>query len=132
MQSTILVIEDDPMASRLVELMLAHEGYQVVIAPNGLQGLEMAQTDPPDLVLLDLMLPGLDGLDVLSQLQAEPLTADIPVIVVSSKSQLIAEHRNTGLIEPRMEKEGTVQWGCSCSKEGEKATAAVFPHFGLH
>ncbi|MBU0704709.1 MAG: response regulator [Chloroflexi bacterium] len=87
MKPTILVIEDDPMTSRLVELMLVHEGYQVTIASNGLQGLEMAQTLSPDLVLLDLMLPGPDGFDVLNQLQAKPQTARVPVIVVSSKSQ---------------------------------------------
>lgn len=87
MQSTILVIEDDPMASRMVELILVHEGYQVAIASNGLQGLEMIQANPPDLILLDLMLPGPDGFDILNQLQANPQTAKVPVIVVSSKSQ---------------------------------------------
>lgn len=87
MKPTILVIEDDPMTSRLVELMLVQEGYQVTIASNGLQGLEMAQALSPDLVLLDLMLPGPDGFDVLNQLQAKHQTAKIPVIVVSSKSQ---------------------------------------------
>ena len=87
MKPTILVIEDDPMASRLVALMLGNAGYQVVSASNGLQGLEMAQDSPPDLILLDLMLPGPDGFDVLSQLRTEPRTASVPVIVVSSKSQ---------------------------------------------
>jgi len=88
MKPTILVIEDDPMASRLVALMLSNAGYQVVSASNGPQGLDMAQDSPPDLVLLDLMLPGPDGFDVLNQLRAEPRTASMPVIVVSSKSQL--------------------------------------------
>ncbi len=88
MKPTILVIEDDPKSARLVELILNREGYQTTIAPNGPQGLKMAQTTPPDLILLDLMLPGLDGFEVLRQLRAEPRTADVPVIVVSAKAQL--------------------------------------------
>ncbi len=87
MEPTILLIDDDPMVARLVQLMLEPEGYQLTVAPNGLEGLKIAQINPPDLLLLDLMLPGQDGFQVLHQLRAEPRTADIPVIVVSSKSQ---------------------------------------------
>lgn len=88
MKPTILLIEDDPMVARLVELAVGPKGYQTIFAPNGLQGLKMAQANPPDLILLDLMLPGQDGFEVLHQLRAEPQTANVPVIVVSSKSQL--------------------------------------------
>ncbi|OQY23763.1 MAG: hypothetical protein B6I35_03040 [Anaerolineaceae bacterium 4572_32.2] len=88
MKPTILLIEDDPMTSRLVELTLTHAGYQVVLVSDGPRGIEMAQADPPDLILLDLMLPGPDGFAVLTQLRAEPRTADVPVVVISSKSQL--------------------------------------------
>jgi len=88
MQPTILVIEDDPLTSRLVELTLANAGYRVVVASNGPQGIEMAQVDPPDLILLDLILPGLDGFAVLAQLRAGSRTADVPVVIISSKSQL--------------------------------------------
>lgn len=76
------------MAARIVEMVLSPEGYQIVTVPNGRQGLEMAQATPPDLILLDLMLPGQeDGFEVLRRLRAEPRTADVPVIVVSSKAQ---------------------------------------------
>ncbi|MBU0704954.1 MAG: response regulator [Chloroflexi bacterium] len=88
MKSTILLIEDDPGAARLAELILNSKGYQIVIASNGLQGLKLAQANPPDMILLDLMLPGQDGFEVLNLLRAEPRTADVPVIIVSSKSQL--------------------------------------------
>ena len=87
MKPTILLIDDDPMVARLVELSLESEGYQLAVAPNGLKGLKMAQTNPPDLILLDLMLPGQDGFEVLNRLRAAPRTADVPVVVVSSKSQ---------------------------------------------
>jgi len=92
MKPTILLIDDDPMVARLVQLVLEPEGYQLTIAPNGLDGLKIAQTNPPDLLLLDLMLPGQDGFQVLRQLRAEPRTADIPVIVLSSKAQPTDKH----------------------------------------
>ena len=92
MKPTILLIDDDSMVARLVQLALEPEGYQLTTAPNGLEGLKIAQANPPDLILLDLMLPGQDGFKVLNQLRAEPQTADIPVIVVSSKAQPTDKH----------------------------------------
>jgi len=87
MARTVLVIEDDPASARLAKLILGSEGYQTVVASDGLQGLKMAQADPPDLILLDLMLPGQDGFEVLHRLRAGPRTADVPVVVVSAKAQ---------------------------------------------
>lgn len=87
MRPTVLVIEDDPLAARLLERQLEPEGYDVAIAHHGLEGLKLARTTPPSLVLLDLMLPGLDGFEVLSRLRSEPGTAGIPVIIVTAKSQ---------------------------------------------
>jgi CheY-like chemotaxis protein len=87
MTQTILLIEDDPLGARLAELVLRSEGYEVINAHNGLEALKIAQSTPPDLILLDLMLPGLDGFEVLNRLRADPKTADTPVVVVSSKSQ---------------------------------------------
>ncbi len=88
MKPTVLLIEDDPMAARIVEMVLGPERYQIVTVPNGRRGLEMAQANPPDLILLDLMLPGQeDGFEVLRRLRAESKTTDVPVIVVSSKAQ---------------------------------------------
>ncbi len=87
MKAKILLIEDDPIARRLVELQLSTEGYELLTAPDGLQGLNIISETPPNLVLLDLMLPGLDGFEILSRLRADPKTADLPVIVVSAKSR---------------------------------------------
>ena len=87
MPQTILLIEDDPLSARLADLVLGSEGYQVVIAQNGIQGLKVARETPPDLVLLDLMLPGLDGFEVLNRMRSDPQTANVRVVIVSSKSQ---------------------------------------------
>lgn len=85
---TILLIEDDPLSARLADLILTFEGYEVTIASDGVKGLEMAKDACPDLVLLDLMLPGIDGLEVLTQLRACPKTAGARVVIVSSKAQV--------------------------------------------
>ncbi len=87
MTQTILLIEDDPLSARLADLVLRSEGYEVINARNGLEALKIAQSTPPDLILLDLMLPGLDGFEVLNRLRADPKTAATPVVVVSSKTQ---------------------------------------------
>jgi two-component system cell cycle response regulator DivK len=87
MPQTILLIEDDPLSARLADLVLGSEGYQVVVAQNGIQGLKAARETPPDLILLDLMLPGLDGFEVLNRMRADPKTANVRVVIVSSKSQ---------------------------------------------
>ncbi len=85
--ASILVIEDDQPAATLLEVLLRRDKHQVTIAKDGLQGLRLAQTQRPDLILLDLMLPGLDGFEVCNRLRAAPATADIPVMVISAKSQ---------------------------------------------
>lgn len=87
MAQTILLIEDDPLSARLAELILKSEGYTVLVARNGLEGLKIAQETAPDLVILDLMLPGIDGFEVLNRLRSDPKTAGLCVAIVSSKSQ---------------------------------------------
>jgi DNA-binding response OmpR family regulator len=83
----ILVIDDDQGTLQLLTLLLKHEGHQVSVAADGFQGLKIARSQPPDLVLLDLMLPGIDGFEVCSRLRQEPATAAVPVLIVSAKSQ---------------------------------------------
>ncbi len=93
MGHTILLIEDDPPSARLAEVILQAEGHRVTVAANGLQGLNIARENPPDLILLDLMLPGVDGFEVLNRLRRDPRTANVRVVVVSAKGQ--AEDRQT-------------------------------------
>lgn len=86
--TAILIIEDDRDAARILELSLKREGCSTFTASNGFEGLKLAQTQHPDLVLLDLMLPGIDGFEVCNRLRADPATISLPVIIVSAKPQM--------------------------------------------
>ncbi|MCY3004304.1 MAG: response regulator, partial [Planctomycetota bacterium] len=83
----IAVIEDEADILEVVQYNLRREGYLVVASRNGEEGLDRVRKENPDLVLLDLMLPGLDGLEVCKRLQADPVTAAIPVIMVTAKGE---------------------------------------------
>lgn len=87
-QFTILVVEDNATNMRLVVELLLDEGYQVETAVNGLQALEMAKQKLPDLVLLDVMMPGLNGYEVCQKLQDNPQTQEIPVIFITAIAQV--------------------------------------------
>ncbi|MCD6160944.1 MAG: response regulator transcription factor [candidate division Zixibacteria bacterium] len=83
----ILVVEDDRDIVELIEYNLRKEGYHVITAMSGEDGLEMAKSEKPDMALLDLMLPGIDGLEICKLLKANPATADIQIIIVSAKGE---------------------------------------------
>jgi DNA-binding response OmpR family regulator len=95
MEEKILVIEDDPATSRLVDYSLRHEGYQVITASNGLEGIRKAHDESPDLIILDVMLPGMDGFEICHRLRAENDTARLPILMFSAKAQEI--DKDTGL-----------------------------------
>ncbi len=82
--SRILVVDDDPMNVKLVEGILKKEGYQSLKAFGGAEALEMVRHQRPDLVLLDVMMPGTDGYQVTRQLKADPATAGIPIIMITA------------------------------------------------
>jgi two-component system, OmpR family, phosphate regulon response regulator PhoB len=83
----ILVIEDERDMCELLDYNLKREGYETIIAHDGQEGLRKAQTLLPDMILLDLMLPGLSGFDVCRELRAGERTRDIPIIIISAKSE---------------------------------------------
>ncbi len=85
----IVYVEDDSEMIDLVSLILTRKGYAVKGAHGGHQGLEIIRMDPPDVILLDLMMPDMDGWDVYQQLKANETTAHIPVIIITAKSQTI-------------------------------------------
>lgn len=85
----VVYIEDDQEMIDLVVLILNRRGFQVKGAHGGRNGLDMIFQDPPDLILLDLMMPGMDGWEVYQQLKANEKTREIPVIVVTAKAQAI-------------------------------------------
>lgn len=82
----ILVIEDEEDIQELLAYNLSREGYQVLPAVNGEEGFRLAKNKLPDLILLDLMLPGMDGLEICRQLKKEPKTQAIPVLMLTAKS----------------------------------------------
>lgn len=86
---TVLVVEDDPWIRSLMADLLAGEGYEVVQAPDGKAGMQMAEARDPDVILLDLAMPEKSGLDVLHELKSQKPTRDIPVIVVSAYAMLM-------------------------------------------
>lgn len=86
---SILYIEDDPAMIDLVTMILSRRGYTVKGANGGRNGLDLVMQEQPDLILLDLMMPDLDGWEVYHQIKADPLTSNIPVIVITAKSQAI-------------------------------------------
>jgi DNA-binding response OmpR family regulator len=83
----LLVVEDEESVLELVEYNLKKEGYRVLAAATGEDGLKAARKELPDLVLLDVMLPGLDGLDVCRVLKNDPTTSHIPVVMLTAKGE---------------------------------------------
>ena len=86
---TVVYIEDDLEMIDLVSLILNRKGFQVKGAQGGRNGLDMVIQNPPDLILLDLMMPGMDGWEVYQQMKADEATKNIPVIVVTARAQSI-------------------------------------------
>jgi CheY-like chemotaxis protein len=80
----VLLIEDDVAAAEMYRLRLRADGYSVVIAHDGHEGLRMASDEAPDFIYLDLRLPGLDGFEVLERLRADAATMHIPVIILTN------------------------------------------------
>lgn len=85
----VVCIEDEPEMIMLIKAILNRKGYDVTGAENGREGLEAVERTKPDLVLLDLMMPGMDGWEVYQKLKANEATQHIPVIVVTAKAQSI-------------------------------------------
>jgi two-component system cell cycle response regulator DivK len=80
----ILVVEDNPLNLKLVREVLSFAGYDVVEAQSGEEGLRVARETPPDLVLMDLQLPGIDGTETLHRLRQDTLGPDVPVVAVTA------------------------------------------------
>jgi two-component system phosphate regulon response regulator PhoB len=84
---TILVVEDEEDILELVRYNLEKEGYEPVLAESGEDALAAVEAQPPDLILLDLMLPGIDGLELCKRLKREPETNEIPIVMLTAKTE---------------------------------------------
>jgi CheY-like chemotaxis protein len=86
-KKTVLLIEDDGFLASIYSQKLEFEGFEVSFATNGEDGLKLAQKEPPDLILLDILMPRMDGFEVLEKLKADPETKNIKVLVLSNLGQ---------------------------------------------
>ena len=88
-EKLIIYIEDDPEMINLVKIILSQRGLKLIGSVNGKEGLDLIGSNSPDLILLDLMMPDMDGWDVFQRLKANDTTSHIPVIIITAKSQPI-------------------------------------------
>jgi CheY-like chemotaxis protein len=108
-RKTVLVIEDDPWTRTVTTALLAGEGYGVIEAKNGEEGLAGVAEHEPDVVLLDLALPTISGLDVLRRLKDTPATTATPVLIVSAYASLMGE-------EDRQQAKAVIQKPFDCDE----------------
>lgn len=87
MSNTILIVDDSPTEIHVMKGILSKHGYNILVAENGEAGVEEAKNSRPDLILMDVVMPGLNGFQATRQLNRDPDTADIPVILVTTKDQ---------------------------------------------
>jgi two-component system phosphate regulon response regulator PhoB len=87
MKKKVLVVDDEKDIVEMIAFNLQRNGYEVITAHNGNDGLDLAEKHVPDLIILDLMMPGLDGTDVTRRLKADPRTKNIPLIMLTAKSE---------------------------------------------
>ncbi|GLV57859.1 DNA-binding response regulator [Dictyobacter sp. S3.2.2.5] len=87
-QLKVLVVDDEDNIIELIRLGLRYEGFQVEVASDGEQGIALAQRIDPDLVILDVMMPGIDGLEVCRRLRGNPTTRDVPILMLTAKDEV--------------------------------------------
>lgn len=100
MKKKILIVDDDPDLSRILHLQLKGQGYDTIQATNGKQAVEMAVTQEPDLILMDLMMPVMNGLEATRLIRHNPKSASVPIVIVTAKITL-------------QNNEGYIQSGCN-------------------
>ncbi len=87
MAKKILAVDDEKHILRLVQINLEKAGYEVLTGTNGREAVEKVRAEKPDLVVMDVMMPEMDGFEALQTLKADPATADVPVIMLTAKAQ---------------------------------------------
>ena len=90
MSWSVLIVDDEPLTQDMLRLMLEPAGFRVTSAEHGVEALEKIQESKPDIVLLDVMMPHMDGITVCKKLRSDPQTAALPIIMLSGKTHLNA------------------------------------------
>ena len=83
----VMIVDDSPTEVHVLQTMLTKNGHEVVVATTGEESVDMAKVEMPDLILMDVVMPGLNGFQATRQLKKEPTTAHIPVVIVTTKDQ---------------------------------------------
>lgn len=96
MSKRILIVDDDPEVVKLFSFVLKRAGYAVETAPGGEAALHQIRQSPPDLIVLDVMMPGLDGYEVTRQLRAQPDTAAVPIVMLTARA--LPSEQVTGIL----------------------------------
>ena len=101
LMAKILIVEDDPLMSRMYQKIFKFEGYEVEMAGNGEEGLKIALKEKPDIILLDIVMPKMDGMEMLQKLKADAETRDIPVVILTNLSdyEKISEALSLGAMD---------------------------------
>jgi two-component system cell cycle response regulator len=86
MSRRVLVVDDDPRLLHIVAMYLGIEGYDVAVAADGAAGLTEIEKQTPDLIILDIMMPGIDGIETCRRIRADPATAEVPILMFSALS----------------------------------------------
>ena len=97
MSKLILIVEDDPKSLTLTRDLLQISGYETIEAVNGLQGIELAQTKNPDLILMDILMPGLDGYATCHVLKTNNVTREIPLVMLSAVNTELSKDATKGI-----------------------------------
>lgn len=107
MKPRVLIVDDEPDVLELVDFKLSSQGYDVVKAASGLEALHKARSESPNVIVLDLMLPDLDGFSVCEILRAQPSTRDVPVVVFSALDRPIGRARGSRISVSHWLKKGS-------------------------
>lgn len=91
MSWSVLVVDDEPMTQNMIRMMLEPAGFEVFAAMDGIEALEFVQKQLPDVIILDVMMPKMDGLEVCRTLRSQPKTAKLPIMMFSGKTDFTAE-----------------------------------------
>ncbi|MSR38417.1 MAG: response regulator [Planctomycetes bacterium] len=97
MERTVLIIEDEKLIIVSTQMVLEAAGFQVESATNGEDGIAKARTQSPDIILLDIMMPGIDGWETLTRLKRDPQTANIPVIIFTAREHARGHQKSTDM-----------------------------------
>jgi CheY-like chemotaxis protein len=130
----ILLVEDDPMIYRMYQKLFTLEGYETEIAVNGQEGLDKLQNFKPDVILLDIMMPTMNGLEMLDKLKADPATATIPTVVLTNVSdirisnEVFSKGANLSIVKSEADPDQVIAWIKSVlAKAGTSDDSATTP-----